>query len=374
MSKTPYFLLGRILLNFEARASDIIGDISAAAFSPDGSLWLGSDEMLGVERLSPISDRSYGEHERFLLKDFVELFNTDDEIDIEGMDYSDGYLWLTGSHSTKRKKVKGKTDAKDLKRLATVTTDLNRFILARIPVINGKLVKSCSPVEGKQLTAACLETTNTRASSSRSLLETNKTALPRNILFELLKEDLHLKPFIDAGIPSKDNGLDIEGLVVRGDKLFLGLRGPVLRGWAIILELELELSEPGILSFKEIGEDGAKYKKHFFDLDGLGVRELCIRGDDMIILAGPTMDLNGEMQIFCWQDALDNLDDLIHSQDNGDLEALFDLPFIIGSDRAEGLALYSYLEDNDSLMVFYDSPDEQRLRKDKQIFVDIFRL
>ena len=357
MSKTPYFLLSRILLNFEARADDVISDISAAAFSPDGNLWVGSDEMIGIERLSPVGERRYGNHKRFLLQDYIELFNTEDEIDIEGMDYSEGYLWLTGSHSTKRKKVKGKTDAKDLDRLATITTDLNRFILARIPIIDGELVKSCSPVEDKQLSAACLQTTD-----------------KRNILFELLSEDRHLKPFINAGIPSKDNGLDIEGLIVRENKLFLGLRGPVLRGWAIILELETELTEPGVLSFKAIGEDGARYKKHFFDLNGLGIRELCVRADDIIILAGPTMDLEGEMQVFCWQDALDNLDDLIHSQDNGDLTALFDMPFIIGSDHAEGLALYSYLEANDSLMVFYDSPNEQRLRQDKQIFVDVFKL
>ena len=357
MSRTPYFLLSRILLNFEEKASDVIGDISAAAFSPDGSLWVGSDEMIGVERLSPLDSNSYGKHKRFLLQDFIELFNTDDEIDIEGMDYSDGYLWLTGSHSTKRKKVKGKSDAADLDRLATVATDLNRFILARIPVIDGELVKSCSPVEGKQLTAARVETTD-----------------ERNILWQMLKEDRHLQPFVSAGIPSKDNGLDIEGLAVRNNKLFLGLRGPVLRGWAIILELEVESSEAGILSFKEIGDAGMQYKKHFFDLNGLGVRELCFRDDDLIILAGPTMDLEGEMEIFCWQDALDNLNDLIHSEDNGDLTALFDLPFTIGSDHAEGLALYSYLDNNDSLMVFYDSPSPQRIREDKQIFVDVFKL
>ena len=357
MSKSPYFLLSRILLNFEARASDVIADISAAAFSADGYLWVGSDEMIGVERLSPITSNSYGKHQRFLLQDYVELFNTEDEIDIEGMDYSGGYLWLTGSHSTKRKKVKGKKDAKDLERLATITTDLNRFILARVPVIDGELVKSYSPVEGEKLTAACLETRE-----------------KRNILFELLKEDRHLQPFIKAGIPSKDNGLDIEGLAVDGDKLFLGLRGPVLRGWAIILELEIELSEPGKLTIKEINKEGAKYKKHFFDLNGLGIRELCIRGKDIIILAGPTMDLEGEMQVFRWKKALKNLEDCIHSQDNGDIVPLFDLPFTIGTDHAEGLTLYSYVEEQDSLMVFYDSPDKRRLRKDKQIFVDVFQI
>lgn len=357
MSKPPYFLLSRILLNFEARASDVIADISAAAFSSGGYLWVGSDEMIGVERLEPVGKHSYGKHQRFLLQDYINLFNTEDEIDIEGMDYANGYLWLTGSHSTKRKKVKDKSDEKNLDRLATITTDLNRFILARVPVIDGELVKSYSPVEGEKLTAACLQTTG-----------------DCNILFEILKEDRHLQPFIQANIPSKDNGLDIEGLAVSDDKLFLGLRGPVLRGWAIILELELELAEPGILTLKQFAQEGAKYKKHFFELNGLGVRELCIQGKDMIILAGPTMDLEGEMQIFRWQKALKNLDDFIHSYDRGDLIPLFDLPFTIGSDHAEGLTLYSYLEDNDSLMVFYDSPDRERIRKEKQIFVDVFRL
>ncbi|WP_319420627.1 hypothetical protein [Pleurocapsa sp. FMAR1] len=45
MSRTAYFLFSRILLKFEANSSDIISDISAAAFTPDGKLWIGSDEM-----------------------------------------------------------------------------------------------------------------------------------------------------------------------------------------------------------------------------------------------------------------------------------------------------------------------------------------
>jgi L-seryl-tRNA(Ser) seleniumtransferase len=41
-------------------------------------------------------------------------------------------------------------------------------------------------------------------------------------------------------IPGKDNGLDVEGLASVGDRLLVGLRGPVLRGWAIVLEIEPE--------------------------------------------------------------------------------------------------------------------------------------
>ena len=359
MSKLEYFLLTRVLLEFDLRSDDIVSDISAATFSDDGSLWIGSDEMVGVERLSPVGCHSFGKHQRFLLKDYIELFD-DDEIDIEGMDFRGGYLWLTGSHSTKRKKPKGKDLETDLSRLATITTDLNRFILARIPVVNGELIKSCVPVEGETLTAACLQTIG-----------------DRNVLFEALKEDVHLKPFINSGIPSKDNGLDIEGLASSSNnRLFLGLRGPVLRGWSLIIEVQLTESEPGVLVLQEIAEKGAKYKKHFVDLNGLGIRELCLQESDLIILAGPTMAVEGEMEVFRWKDALNDAsdNDNIHQQDEDSLFPLFDLPFTVGSDHAEGLALYSCWGEQNSLMVFYDSPDNRRLRADKQILVDVFQI
>lgn len=231
------FILSRVLLHFKSKSEDLLGDISAVAHTPDGSLWVGSDELLGIERLSQIEPYIYGNHQHFRVGDFVELFNKEDEIDIEGMDYADNYLWLTGSHSTKRNKPKGKKVEKDIKRLAEIKTDLNRYLLARIPVINGELVKSYSPCNGHKLTAACLQKTG----------ETN-------ILIDALAEDEHLGRFITAVLPSKENGLDLEGLAVRGNRVFLGLRGPVLRGWAVILELELTETEPGILTLNKIGE------------------------------------------------------------------------------------------------------------------------
>ena len=357
LSPSSSFLFTRVLLNFAARESEIISDISAAAFSADGSLWVGSDEMVGVERLTPIGCHNYGEHQRFLLQDYITLFNTDDEIDIEGMDFADGYLWVTGSHSTKRKKPKKDDLETNLERMATITTDLNRFILARIPVINGELVKSCTVEDNNSLTAACIQTTETR-----------------NVLFETLAQDRHLQPFIETSIPSKDNGLDIEGLAVKDGRLWLGLRGPVLRGWAIIIEIELVETEPGVLELKEIAEDGVKYRKYFLNLNGLGVRELCWQNDDLLILAGPTMAIEGEMTVFRWCDAAQDADNTIQEQDEDKLFPLFDLPLTIGVDHAEGLALYSCWDSEDGLMVFYDSPSQQRLRGDKQIFADVFRI
>jgi hypothetical protein len=353
------FLLSRVLLRFDSKAEDLLGELSAVALTPDGSLWLGSDEFLSVERLSLIEPCIYGEHEPFAIGDFVELVNQDDEIDIEGMDYANHYLWLTGSHSTKRKKAKGKTAAKDIARLSTIKTEPNRYLLTRIPVFGKELFKTCSHPDNpdEQLTAACLQ----------------KTA-QGNILIDALAEDEHLGPFLTFPLPSKENGFDIEGLAVRGDRVFLGFRGPVFRGWAIILELEVEEKEPGILTLKEIGKEGRCYKKHFVQLNGLGVRELCLKEDDLIILAGPTMDVEGSMQVFRLKNALDRSEDTISSQESGELELMFDLPFIPGTDHAEGLALFSCLGQSYSLLVVYDSPDESRKVESNAIYADVFRL
>ena len=350
------FLLSRVLLQFGEDAMDIIADLSAAAMTPDGSLWVGSDECLAVERLQPLESCVYGNHQAFQIGDFVELFDEKSEVDIEALSYSAGYLWVIGSHSSKRKNAKGKSTKKDIQRLATIKHDINRYLLARIPVINGKLVKSCQLSDGTQLRAAALRKTK----------ETN-------VLIQALKDDEHIGPFLDIDLPSKDNGLDIEGMAVAGHKIFLGLRGPVLRGWAVILELELEENEPGTLSLTVL-EDEKQYRNHFLDLDWLGVRDLYLYQEDLLILAGPTMTLSGEQQIFRLKDVLHHDDDCIWHGEDDRLEALFDIPLTMGSDFAEGMTLFPCLGYKDSLLVVYDRPAETRLVGEDAVLADVFRL
>ncbi len=355
---TP-FLLSRVLLRFNNKPDDLREDLSAAVLTSDGSLWFGSDEFLTIERLSPVEPYIFGEHQSFAVGDFVKLFNQKDEIDIEGMDYANNYLWLTGSHSTKRKKPKGKKTGTDLERLATIKTEFNRYLLARIPVFEGELFKSCSHPDNPnvKLTAGCLQQTENS-----------------NLLIDALKEDIHLGPFLNFPLPSKENGFDIEGLAVHQDRVFLGFRGPVLRGWAVILEIEVEEKKPGVLTLKEIGEAGALYRKHFVYLNGLGVRELCFKGEDLIILAGPTMDLAGDMRVFLLKDALALTENSISGQESGNLEVLFDIPVTRALGNAEGLALFPCLGESDSLLVVYDSPDEARKVGKNAIYADVFRL
>jgi hypothetical protein len=354
---TEGFLLSRVLLKFNSDEDDLLEELSAVARTPDGNLWLGSDEFMTLERLSPMGNNIYGNHKKFHLKELIDLFDHESEVDIEGLDYADGYLWVTGSHSFKRNKTKGKKQKKDIERLSEIERDPNRFLIARLPVLNGELVPTyaCSDEEDV-LTAACLEKTDNH-----------------NILIEALTEDEHLGSFLKMQIPSKDNGLDIEGLAVSGNRIFLGLRGPVLRGWAIIVELEVEVTSPGVLNLKDIG-DGNLYRKHSLDLNGLGIRELCWHQGDLLILAGPTMDLEGSMQLFRLKDALDHSQDTLWSQESGYLEVLFNLPFTIGSDHAEGLTLFPCLGYEDGLMIVYDSPNSIRRPYPQGIFADVFRL
>jgi hypothetical protein len=168
-------------------------------------------------------------------------------------------------------------------------------------------------------------------------------------LLDLLSDDPHLEGFIRSyPIPGKDNGIDCEGLAVTEDRVFIGLRGPVLRGWAVIIELETR-DEQGIRP-ELIGPGGRRYRKHFLDLRGLGVRDLCRHGEDLLVLAGPTMELDGRTAVFRWRDALTAEDEaVLHKED---LKCVLNIPFGKGKDRAEGITL---LEDGRSVLVVYDS-------------------
>jgi hypothetical protein len=361
------FLLSRVLLHFEPGSERLIGNLSAMAFSPDGSLWVGSDEVNLVEqeelntldRLTALNSCEFGNHQPFALRDFLNLDDTLGEVDIEGLDYADSYLWLTGSHSTKRKKPKGKSPEKDLERLADVSTDPNRYLIARIPVVDGQLHQSCPDPNNpdRQLTAACL-----------------KQKKQGNQLMKALHKDEHLGSYIANLLPGKENGLDVEGLAVRENRMFLGLRGPVLRGWALILELELEEADAGKLRLKSIDTTEQRYRKHFLRLDGLGVRELCFHGDDLLILAGPTMDLTGALRIYCWRDALHKRNETVCDSSSNSLELLFELPYSSTGDKAEAMALFPCFNEANAILIAYDSPNPNRIVGSNRVFGDVFRL
>lgn len=351
-------LLNQILLKFEDGFKEHREDISAVLLTLDKSdkyLWLGSDETSTIERLSFVDEQTFDTHKRFHVQDFINLPEPEDqEIDIEGLAYNDYYLWFVGSHSWKRKKPKSnKTDVENIARLAQIKTEANRYILGRIPMIGGELFKTCQHPDDPnvELSVAKLELTK-----------------EGNLLTDALEKDAHLGCFVNATIPGKDNGFDIEGIAIYQNRLFLGLRGPVLRGWAIMLEIELETSGSELLKLKQIGQ-AQLYKKHFIHLNGLGIRDLCLDGEDILILAGPTMDLDGPVKIYRLQNGVNLPEDALSKPD-----MVQDIPYGNLDDRAEGITLFHDITKMPSLLVVYDSPAKQRLRGDGDVVVDVFKL
>lgn len=357
-----------VLLHFAAGANEreaLRGQLSAVV-QVDKHLWVGSDEMNSVERLSETEPGVYGEHVVFSLADYLDLPSpTDEEIDIEGLDADNGYLWLVGSHSLKRRKAKpgGNTD-KQIQRLAELRADGNRYLLARVPLIQSG---EDEWVLGEQ------ESDDDGGSTRRAsrLMGGDRG----NLLMDALRLDDHLAPFLM--IPGKDNGLDIEGLAVRGNRLFLGLRGPVLRGWAVVLQIRVEEAAPGLLRLAPVDKQGSVYHKHFLDLRGLGVRDLCFHKLDLLVLAGPTMDVDGPAAVYRWRKAAKADRPMLLGRD--ELEQVFEVPYGTGEhdacDHPEGLSLFAPDGGKpDELLVVYDSPDARRLRGKSGVRADVFPL
>lgn len=96
-------LLHQVLLRFEDKFKDHRKDVSAVRLTPEKDLWLGSDETSTIERLAFVDKQQFAKHQQFQVADFIQLPSEDEEIDIEGLAYTENYLWFVGSHSWKRK-------------------------------------------------------------------------------------------------------------------------------------------------------------------------------------------------------------------------------------------------------------------------------
>ena len=180
------------------------------------------------------------------------------EIDIEGMAWGKKYLYVIGSHSRARKRVKSdKSASENRNRLETVKIEPTREQLFRL-----KLDKEGKIVEGSKI----------KKISLRNLFANHR-------ILSLFQP-----------IPSKENGIDIEGLAVKKvdgeDRLYLGFRGPVLRGnYAMIMILEFE---EGKFKAKKIKDN---LKIHYVNLGGRGIRGITeVKSGGFILLSGPVSD------------------------------------------------------------------------------------
>ena len=176
------------------------------------------------------------------------------EADIEGVAADGNTVFAIGSHSLKRKQVKwNKPYQKNRERLAEVEPEENRDALYRL-----RLDPESGALQG---------------------------SIERLSLHQLLKNDAVLGRFSD--IPSKENGVDIEGLATDGHHLYVGFRGPVLRGnYVPVMVVDFDAPEA--------------YELRYVTLGGDGIRDLARVQDGFLILTGPVGETAGGAGLYFW--------------------------------------------------------------------------
>jgi hypothetical protein len=383
----------KITLAFDADRKNAAGSgkklaksLSALVVGGD-SIFAGGDEGVTLVRLEKSDGgRRFIERDAIDLREWLDVPSEEpdddgkvSELDIEGLtleeDGESTALWLLGSHSFKRGKAEqGKASAANLESLSRVSLDSNRLLLGRLPLAR-------NPHGHVRLAPAPAVSMEGRAAQ----LDPDSAANP---LMRALRRDPLLERFLveEREIAGKDNGLDLEGLeTASGGRVLVGLRGPVLRGIAIVLELApSRVAGPnGVdrLELEPIGPRGEPYRRHFLDLAGNGVRDLCWDGDDLLVLAGPTMNLDAAPAIFRWTGAAGVIGDG-SSEDvrwiGTDIEAL-DLGVLglvwkqeaLGVDHAESICFLG--SDERELVIGYDAPGPNRIHESSHLDADVLR-
>ncbi|WP_375427637.1 DUF3616 domain-containing protein [uncultured Sphingomonas sp.] len=317
-------------------ADDPALDLSAAA-RHGTTLFLGGDEGVCIERLSR-GDSAWLDHKRLPLDAVLDL-DSADEADIEGLAEDDGWLWVLGSHARTRPKIgKGDDDRIDLDAFATLNDTLPRCLLARLPLV---------PDPDAPGTMLPVSTDGVRRAG---MLRQTKRG---NRLARMMAESPLLKPF--TLIAAKEGGIDLEGVAVAGTRVAIGMRGPVIQTYAVLLELEIVAKPSGRLTI------AGPLHKRLLELDGLGIRDLKRDGSDLLILGGPTTGLDGPCAIYRWTDWLGDpaRDDKVVRRHRP--ERIIDLPFGRGNDHPEGLVLLDVDGGGRELMVICDGPATHRI-------------
>ncbi|QDU73125.1 hypothetical protein Pan97_00920 [Bremerella volcania] len=231
---------------------DSSNDISAIAVIEGGQfVAIAGDEGASVQILRRRGPGDYDVHDAIDLSE--QLDDDESEIDIEGLAFSGGRLYVLGSHSKRRAKLDPRSSQKENRKLLKQRDKQpDRQGLFEIDYLGvGKFaseVKSCD-------------------------------------LLPTLKADKTLSPFL--AIPSKENGIDLEGLAAHGDDLIVGFRGPILReGLVPILKLDFDKPDDADLLFVHFG--------------GRGVRDLVRTSSVYLVLAGPMRDEPISYRIYLW--------------------------------------------------------------------------
>ncbi len=235
------------------------------------------------------------------------------ELDVEGICAEGDQVYVVGSHSSNRKKIDEDSSWKENRESFhqdKIEAEASRDWLFRLRLNDaGKVI-----------------------------------AKDRISLRKIIRNDPALKVF--CGIPSKENGVDIEGLAVKDGWLHVGFRGPVFRGnYVPVLKLRWEEPE--------------QYELLYVRLGGRGIRDIAAVSDGFLILAGPGGSGSESYQIYHWngKDTVPGKDR--KTKDQGKLRLLGEIPMPDENSKAEGLAVLEEREDSWQLVIAYDGAKDQ---------------
>lgn len=242
-----------------------------------------------------------------------EIFSINNEADFEAMATYGDHLYILGSHSLKRKKVKPTNKrSKNLQRLQEIKRDDYRFHIVRL---------NLNDLDPTQKEVATLE----------NILNSNQV----------------LAPFMQ--IPSKENGVDLEGMTIdKNGQIYIGFRGPVLRE---NLTPVLSIHESDLFS------STPNYQILYVNIGSLGIREILKVDDGFLVIGGAVSDLNVPHKIFFWDGK-----DMLESKDSiaGKTRLLKELPAGL---KAEGISLIKETINSYEVLLSFDGEKDGNLSK-----------
>ena len=282
-------------------------DISAVAFF-DNVLVIGGDEAVGKKNNENYIQLLEKQGNNYRVSNDILIYRGNKkngrELDIEGIAVDDRHIYVTGSHALARKRVKPDNSyKKNLQRLQSIKPEPGRKQLFRVTLDQSHIV-----VQRQQISLA-----------------------------KLIKNDPLLAPF--ASIPSKENGIDIEGIAVKDGLIYLGFRDPVLRdGFAPVMRFDFDQPE-------------SSYQLLFLNLEGRGIRDMAAVSTGFLMLTGPVGDEPRSYRIYHWdgRDCIPGTD----KKQQGKVTLLAEVDPPAGG-KAEGIAVINETAELYNVIALFD--------------------
>jgi uncharacterized protein DUF3616 len=206
------------------------------------------------------------------------------ELDGEGVAYADGFFYVIGSHGHPRDSNHRLDPNKDAAMIAAhiaASSQILRF-------------------------------------HSGGPREVERTSKLRELIAQLPDLNSHRDQRLEK------NGLTIEGIAIRHGRILAGFRGPSLNGGRAAV---LSVAVDGV--FGNASPDAHLYRLPLGE--GIGIRDLTVFGDGVLVLAGPTASGPGPYGIYWWDGESDharllrNLADTVGKKGKRKAEALLPL-------------------------------------------------